>query len=255
MQFEVLTLFPEMFPGVVDSSILRRAQKSGLVGVDVHNVRDFAEGKHRVTDEPPYGGGAGMVMKPEPIDACLCKILDCSGPDARPRGRTRIILMSPQGSTFSQAKAAQLAADADTLILICGHYEGIDERVKQLWVDEELSIGDYVITGGELAALVVIDACSRMVPGVLGHEDSALNDSFMEGALDCPHFTRPPEFRGLPVPEVLLSGHHENIRKWRRLQSLVKTRQSRPDLFGMLSLSKEDRQLLARRDLDAGEAG
>jgi tRNA (guanine37-N1)-methyltransferase len=243
MKYQVLTLFPEMFEGPLGYSILARAIVNSHITLDLHNIRDYAEGRHKVADDTPYGGGAGMVMKPEPIDRCLCHALHCTGPEDRDRESTRIILMSPQGSVFTQSKALELVG-YNTLVLVCGHYEGVDERILDLWIDEELSIGDYVLTGGELAAMVVIDACSRMIPGGLGHDDSADQDSFMHGVLDYPHYTRPPEFRGIKVPEVLLSGHHGNIGKWRRLQSLLKTRKVRPDLFEKMELTKEDRRLL-----------
>jgi tRNA (guanine37-N1)-methyltransferase len=248
MTFKILTLFPDMFMGVINSSILGRAQANGLIHIELYDIREHAEGKHKVADEPPYGGGAGMVMKPGPVDKCLCAALGCASPDCRPKEKTKVMLMSPQGRTFDQKMAVEITASYETVVMICGHYEGIDERILDLWVDEELSIGDYVLTGGEIPAMIVIDACSRMIPGVLGHEESAAKDSFMDGALDFPHYTRPPVFRGVEVPEVLLSGHHENIRKWRRTQSLLKTRRVRPDLYANLVLSKEDIKLLKTAD-------
>ena len=223
LSVEVLTLFPRMIAAPLEESILGKAREKGLLRVQVTDIREFADGKHRVTDDVPYGGGAGMVMKPEPLVAAI--------EAARQRGPgARVVLLSPQGPRFNQGKAQELAGHG-ALILVCGRYEGVDERVLR-WVDEELSLGDFVLTGGELAALAVIDAIARLVPGVLGNELSAQSESFSgEGLLEGPQYTRPPEFRGLRVPEVLLSGDHEKIARWRQEQAVARTRERRPDLL------------------------
>ena len=248
MHLDVLTLFPRMVAGPLEASILGKAQERGLVRVRAVDVRDFAEGKHRVTDDVPYGGGAGMVMKPEPLTAAI--EASRGALTAETGARPRVILMSPQGPRFDQAKAQSLSSEK-AIILVCGRYEGIDERV-QAAVDEELSVGDFVLTGGELAALCVLDAVVRLLPGVLGNELSAGSESFAgEPLLEGPHYTRPPDFRGAKVPEILLSGDHAKIRRWRRQQALVRTKARRPDLFAKLALSKEDLSLLA----SAPEAG
>ena len=223
LSVEVLTLFPRMIAAPLEESILGKAREKGLLRVQVTDIREFADGKHRVTDDVPYGGGAGMVMKPEPLVAAI--------EAARQRGPgARVVLLSPQGPQFNQGKAQELASHG-ALILVCGRYEGVDERVLR-WVDEELSLGDFVLTGGEIAALAVIDAIARLVPGVLGNELSAQSESFSgEGLLEGPQYTRPPEFRGLRVPEVLLSGDHEKIARWREDQAVARTRERRPDLL------------------------
>jgi tRNA (guanine37-N1)-methyltransferase len=225
MRIDVLTIFPEMIQCGVDYSIVKRAQEKGLVSINVGNIRDFATDKHRTTDEPPYGGGAGMVMKPEPIFGSVESIKAEFWTE-----ETRTILMSPQGTPFTQSYAAQLAV-CPHLVFICGHYEGVDERVREHLVTEEISIGDYVLTGGELPALVVLDAVIRLIPGVLGDEQSALEESFSEGLLEYPQYTRPATYRGWSVPDVLLSGHHGEIAKWRRMQSLERTLKRRPELL------------------------
>ena len=240
MRIDVLTIFPEVIQCGVDYSIIKRTREKGLVSVFAHNIRDFAEDKHRTTDEPPYGGGAGMVMKPEPIFRAAEHVKAEYWTD-----QSRIILMSPQGELFTQKKAVELS-DCPHMVLICGHYEGVDERVREHLVSDELSIGDYVLTGGELAALVVLDAVMRLIPGVLGAEQSALEESFSEGLLEYPQYTRPADFRGWKIPEVLLSGHHAEIAKWRRLQSLKRTLERRPDLLDKARLAEEDRKLLER---------
>ena len=223
LSVEVLTLFPRMIAAPLEESILGKAREKGLLRVQVTDIRDFADGKHRVTDDVPYGGGAGMVMKPEPLVAAI------EAARQRQPGAP-VILMSPQGARFGQAKAQELASEG-ALILICGRYEGVDERVLR-WVDEEISIGDFVLTGGEIAALAVVDAMARLVPGVLGNVLSAQAESFSgEGLLEGPQYTRPPEFRGLRVPEVLLSGDHEKIARWREDQAVARTRERRPDLL------------------------
>ena len=243
LEFDVFTLFPEVFEPYLQSSILQRARQRGMIGVRLHNIRDWTTDRHHITDDEPYGGG-GMVMKPEPIFSAVEQVLG-----APPR--CPLILLSPQGRVFNQAIAAELASTGSQrpgqprrLGLLCGRYEGIDERVRQHLVTDEISIGDYVITGGELAALVVIDAVTRFIPGVLGDPDGALDDSHASGLLEYPHFTRPPEFRGWRVPEVLLSGDHGRIARWRREQSLLRTWRRRPDLLDRAPLSEQDRQFL-----------
>jgi tRNA (guanine37-N1)-methyltransferase len=238
MRVDVLTIFPEVIECGIDYSILKRAREKGIVSVCVHNIRDFAEDKHRTTDEPPYGGGAGMVMKPEPIFRAAEHVKAEYWTE-----ESRTVLMSPQGELFTQEKAGELAA-CPHLVMICGHYEGVDERVREHLVTDELSIGDYVLTGGELPALVVMDAVMRLVPGVLGSEQSALEESFSEGLLEYPQYTRPFEFRGWQVPEVLLSGHHAEIARWRRTQSLRRTVERRPDLLEKARLTEEDKKVL-----------
>jgi len=228
MQFDVLTIFPGMFEGPLTESILKRGRQKGLIDVRLHDLRDFAHDRHRQVDDTPYGGGGGMVMMPGPIFEAVESILA-----KHPAERSRVILLSPQGTPFGQEKARSLARDRDRLLLICGRYEGVDERVREFLVDEEISIGDYVLTGGELAAMVVIDSVSRLVPGVLGSEKSALEDSFSEGFLEYPQYTRPALFRGHPVPEVLLSGDHAEIRRWRREMALKNTEEKRPDLIAV----------------------
>jgi tRNA (guanine37-N1)-methyltransferase len=241
LQVEILTLFPRMCEAYLAESILGKAQASGLVAARVTDVRDFAPGKHRVTDDAPYGGGAGMVMKPEPLVDAI------EAARGRLPGAT-VVLASPRGVRFDQALARRFA-EQGRLILVCGRYEGVDERVMTA-VDMEVSIGDFVLTGGELAALCVADAAARLVPGVLGNDASASAESFAgeEGLLEHPHYTRPPEFRGAKVPEVLLSGDHRRIERWRRRESLRATRARRPDLYARLGLSEEDLRLI-----DAGD--
>ncbi|MHB0998250.1 MAG: tRNA (guanosine(37)-N1)-methyltransferase TrmD [Armatimonadota bacterium] len=240
MRIDILTIFPDVVRCGVDYSIVKRARDKELVSVFVHNIRDFTVDKHHTTDEPPYGGGPGMVMKPEPIFKAAEYIKAEYWTE-----QTRVILTSPQGEVFTQAKAMELSA-CPHLVFICGHYEGIDERVREYLVTDELSIGDYVLTGGELPALVMLDAFVRLVPGVLGAEQSALEESFAEGLLEYPQYTRPAEFRGWQVPSVLLSGHHAEIAKWRRIQSLKLTLDRRPDLLQTADLTKEDRRLLEK---------
>lgn len=235
MHFHLVTLFPEFFSSVLAASMLQKGQERGALQFSFYNIRDYAGDKHRVTDDTPYGGGQGMVMKPEPLVAAI---------EATGRGpaRPRRILLSPQGRPLAQAEALRLAAMPE-LALICGRYEGVDERVRS-FVDEELSIGDYVVSGGEVAALVVIDAVARLVPGVLGCARSAEEESFQGHLLEYPQYTRPPEFRGMAVPEVLLSGDHGAIARWRRRESLRRTATQRPDLLAQASLDAEDRAFL-----------
>jgi tRNA (guanine37-N1)-methyltransferase len=223
-KFDVITLFPEMITPLVQASILKRAQEKGLVSIQVHYLRNYAGTKHRVTDDSPYGGGAGMVLKPEPIFAATDAI--------RAEGESvRILLASPQGRLFDQAWAEELSLENRRLVLVCGHYEGVDERVRTGLGAEEFSIGDYVLTGGEIPVLVVLDSVIRLVPGVLGDPNSARQDSFANDLLEHPHYTRPFMFRGMEIPEVLRSGNHAQIDQWRRQQALLTTLKKRPDLF------------------------
>jgi tRNA (guanine37-N1)-methyltransferase len=241
LRFDIIALFPEMVQPALSASMLGKAQNSGLIGLRVVPLRDYAEGRHRITDEPPFGGGGGMILKPEPVFAAV-EANRCP-PDAG--CRESIILLSPQGEVFTQEKARELS-QMNHIILICGHYEGVDDRVREHLATEELSVGDYILTAGEVAALVVVDAVSRLVPGVLGDENAPENDSFSQGLLEYPHYTRPADFRGWRVPEVLLSGHHEQIRRWRREQALRRTLLRRPDLLAKAELSEQDRSLLAQ---------
>jgi len=242
MHFDIFTLFPEMFQGPFSESILKRAQEQGLLSIVLHNIRDATTDKHHVVDDYPYGGGAGMVMKPEPIFTAIEAVYQ-GGP---------IILLTPQGRPFNQQIARTLSQEP-RITLICGHYEGIDERVREHLVTDELSIGDYVLTGGELAAMVVVDAVSRLIPGVLGSGESTSEESHSENLLEYPHYTRPPEFRGWRVPDILLSGNHAQIGRWRRKESLRLTRQRRPDLFAQVDVSsKLDTKLLKELDEEEG---
>ncbi len=229
MFFEILTLFPEAVEGYLEASILGRARKEGLVRVEVTNIRDFALDKHQVTDDRPYGGGDGMLMKPEPLAAAIRQALP-----------GRVLLTSPRGGPFDQAQARELTG-LDKVILVCGRYEGVDQRVIDLLVDQEISVGDYVLTGGEIAALAIIDATARLIPGVLGGDDSNAEDSFSRGLLEHPHYTRPREFEGLEVPEVLLSGDHARIRRWRDQESVRVTLANRPELLDKVELTEEER--------------
>ena len=250
LQFEVFSLFPEVFEPYLQSSILQRARQSGLVAVNLYNIRDWTSDRHHITDDEPYGGGGGMVMKPEPIFAAIEDVL--GSPPGCP-----VVLLTPQGRTFTQAIAGEFAQlpnspsiESRRIALICGRYEGIDERVRQHLVSDEISIGDYVLTGGELAALVVIDAVSRLIPGVLGDPQGAQNDSHASGLLEYPHYTRPAVFRGWDVPEVLTSGDHGRIARWRREQSLLRTAQRRPDMLEKAQLSPADWKYLAQITLE-----
>lgn len=247
MKVDVLTLFPEMFDGVFNSSILGKAQGKGIVSLNAINFREYAGNKHNTVDDTPYGGGGGMVLKPEPIFGAVEDLLGINGDQqdshTNSAKQPRVILMCPQGETFTQSKAEQLAKE-DHLIFICGHYEGYDERIREHLVTDELSIGDYVLTGGEIPAMVVIDSVARLLPGVLGNEMSAVTDSFSTGLLEYPHYTRPVEFRGWKVPDILLSGHHANIELWRRREALRRTLNRRPDLLESVELSPQDKKLL-----------
>jgi tRNA (guanine37-N1)-methyltransferase len=236
MKFDILTLFPAMFDGPLTESIIKKAADRGILEINIHNIRDHAHDRHSTADDSPYGGGAGMVMKIEPLGACIEQVKTGS-PNAK------VIMTSPKGRVFTHAVARELASE-EALVIICGRYEGVDERVRELFVDDEISIGDFVLTGGELPAMVIVDAVARLIPGVLGSEDSALGDSFADGLLEYPHYTRPPEYRGVRVPDVLLSGNHKDIALWRRRQSLLRTFNSRPDLLDDAELSKKDREYL-----------
>ncbi len=236
MKCDVLTLFPDIFSSYLSESIIKRAREKGLLEVNLYNIRDFTTDPHRSVDDYPFGGGAGMVLKPEPI----FRAMDFLKEDGVPR---KTILLTPQGRPFNQSIAEEFAREKKRFVLLCGRYEGVDERVKTL-VDEEISIGDYVLTGGELAALVIIDGVTRLIPGALGDERSVEDESFSWGLLDYPHYTRPREFRGLPVPGVLVSGDHKEIEQWRRKQALKKTMDVRPDLIKKVELSDTDRKIL-----------
>lgn len=239
MRIDIVSLFPEMFTGPFGHSILKRAQEAQLLHINVVNPRDFTFDKHHTVDDTPFSGGAGMVMKPEPIFRAVESIVESSQISNR-----RIILMCPGGSPLNQAKVKELA-QYEQLIFLCGHYEGIDERVRLHLVDESISIGDYVLTGGELPAMVITDAVARMLPGVLGSSSSAPQDSFYNGLLEYPQYTRPREFQGMEVPEIILSGDHAKINRWRHKQSLKNTLERRPDLLKNRELSPEDKKLLA----------
>ncbi|WP_304639446.1 tRNA (guanosine(37)-N1)-methyltransferase TrmD [Pseudomonas sp.] len=234
----VVTLFPEMFAALTDYGVTGRAVKRGQLTVAFSNPRDHAHDRHRTVDDRPFGGGPGMLMKVEPLLAAIETIRQ------QAPSPPRVIYLSPQGRPLTQALASELA-QLDSMVLLCGRYEGIDERIIEMCVDEEISIGDYVLSGGELGAMVLLDSVTRLIPGVLGHADSAVEDSFTDGLLDCPHYTRPEEFAGQRVPEVLLGGNHALIRRWRLKQSLGRTWQRRPELVESMTLSKEQQQLLA----------
>ncbi|WP_195970186.1 tRNA (guanosine(37)-N1)-methyltransferase TrmD [Clostridium thermobutyricum] len=235
MKINILTLFPEMFD-IFNHSIIGKAKDKGLLSIETINIRDYTKNKHKKVDDYPYGGGAGMVMAPQPIVDSLKAVKE--------HNKGKVIFLGPRGKTFNHSIGKDLAKEEE-LIFICGHYEGIDERVYK-YIDMEISIGDFILTGGEMAAIPVIDSILRLREGVLGKQESFMDESFSDGALEYPQYTRPEEFEGDKVPEVLLSGHHENIRKWRRLKSLEITRERRPDLFEKLELSKEDKKLLKK---------
>jgi tRNA (guanine37-N1)-methyltransferase len=236
MKFDILTLFPGMFSGPFDESIIRRAKDKQLIDISLHNIRDWAFDRHQTADDSPYGGGAGMVMKPEPLSACIESVKGWTPASS-------VLLTSPQGRRLTHSVARELS-EKPGLIIVCGRYEGIDERIRSLYAEDDISLGDFVLSGGEIAAMAIVDAVTRLIPGALGSLESAEADSFGDGLLEYPHYTRPPEFNGLVVPEPLLSGNHELIRKWRRKESLRKTRVLRPDLFSHVSLTREDRKLL-----------
>ena len=236
MQVHILSIFPEFFSSPLNESMIKRAQEKGKVKIDVVNMRDFAKDKHKTMDDAPFGGGAGMVMMVEPLHEAIRSV-------AGKKNNEKIVLTSPQGKRLNQNKAKELST-LDHLILVCGHYKGVDERIKDLFPVEEISIGDYVLTGGEFAALVILDAVTRLIPGVIGKFESAQTDSFQQGILGYPHYTRPADFRGLKVPEVLLSGDHEKIRLWRRKKALEETLNKRPDLLDNAFLSDEDKIII-----------
>ena len=266
MKFDIVTIFPDFFRGPLNYGITRRACEMGLAKIEVHDLRQFAHDKHRTVDDRPFGGGEGMVLKPEPIFEFL-ESLQLSPRQDRVVGRARqsVILLSAQGQQFTQKVAAELAG-LEHIVLICGRYEGVDERVADFLADRELSIGDYVLSGGEIAAAVVVEAVTRLLPGALGNEASTRQESFTAGGevtekpgpdstcssgglLDYPHYTRPAEFRGMPVPEVLINGNHQQIRRWRREQALAKTLRNRPDLLERIDLSEGERRILVNRGL------
>ena len=260
MKIDLLTIFPDFFHGPLDYGILRRARETGLVEVAIHDLREFTRDKHRTVDDRPFGGGEGMVLKPEPIFECIEKLEVAPRPQ-RDEAKQSVILLSAQGQRFNQALAAELAA-MDQIVLICGRYEGVDERVSEQLADREISIGDYVLSGGELGAAVIVDAVARLLPGAVGNENSTRQESFTldsaaadvgpsstcgsGGLLDYPHYTRPAEFRGMKVPEVLMGGNHDDIRHWRRQKALEKTVRNRPDLLAAVALTDDDKRLLAK---------
>lgn len=236
MRIDIITIFPEMFSEVLDAGILGRAQDRDLLQVNIHDLRDYTQDKHRSVDDYPYGGGSGMIMKPEPIfNAVEALIIDQNVP--------KIILLTPQGETLTQRRVESLSLESH-LILVCGRYKGIDERVRSSLITDEISIGDYVLSGGEVPAMVLIDAIARVIPGALSDYESAQHDSFADEILDCPHYTRPAKFRGMEVPDILLSGNHELIEKWRRQQALKRTYERRPELLKNAILSDEDRDFI-----------
>jgi tRNA (guanine37-N1)-methyltransferase len=237
MKFDIVTIFPRMVEAGLAEGVVSRGVERGLLDVAVHDLREFTTDRHRSVDDVPYGGGPGMVMKPEPLARAVEDIRAARG---TPRA---VVLLSPQGRRFTQAEAARFAG-LGHVVLLCGRYEGMDERVRELVATEELSIGDYVLSGGELAALIVVDAVSRLVPGVVGDEQSVEADSFTRGLLDYPHYTRPAEFAGLKVPDVLLSGHHAQVRRWRKKAALARTLERRPELLEQAALDAEERELL-----------
>ena len=230
LRFDIITIFPEFFTEVIDCGILRRARNAGLVEVTAHDLRQWTTDKHHVVDDRPFGGGDGMVLKPEPIFIAVEALTGASRKEDLP-GNTRVVLLSAQGEAFSQPLAQDISQNTSHVVLLCGRYEGVDERVAEALVTDEVSIGDYVLSGGEPAAVVVVDAVVRLLPGALGSETSAINESFAEGLLDHPQYTRPPEFRGMKVPEVLLSGNHAEIERWRKEAAIQKTKRKRPDLL------------------------
>ena len=248
LRFDIITIFPEFFRGVFDFGIVRRARAGRLVEVAAHDLRGWTHDRHKVVDDRPFGGGDGMVLKPEPIFEAVESLTGLAGdaPSLRESGR-RVVLLSPQGRSLTQALAGELAK-AEQVVVVCGRYEGVDERVAEALATDEVSIGDYVLSGGEPAAVVLVDAVVRLIPGALGSETSAVNESFSEGMLDFPNYTRPVEFRGRRVPEVLLGGHHAEVARWRRRAALRKTRRNRPDLFAGVELSEKERAALDEED-------
>ncbi len=270
MKFEIVTIFPDFFRGPLDYGIVRKAREAGLIEILLHDLRESTTDKHRTVDDRPFGGGEGMVLKPEPLFTCV-ESLGVAGRDERIAGKSAdtVILLSPHGAMFTQSVAHELAAK-ERVVIICGRYEGVDERVSEGLADREISVGDYVLSGGELGAAVIVDAVTRLVPGALGNEASARQESFTAtqniavdgpdstcgsgGLLDYPHYTRPAEFRGMAVPEVLMGGNHEQIRKWRRRKALEKTLQHRPDLLNEEQLSAEDKKIIAEIERSRNKA-
>jgi tRNA (guanine37-N1)-methyltransferase len=249
MQFEVFTLLPEVFPPYLESSILQRARQRGLIDVRIHNIRDYTHDRHHTTDDTPYGGGGGMVMKPEPVFEAVESVLGQGADLLRDQPRpVPVILLTPQGRVFTQRLAEELS-QYERIALLCGRYEGVDERIREHLVSDEISVGDYVLTGGELPALLVIDAVSRLLPGVLGDPTGAEDDSHAMGLLEYPHYTKPPEFRGWKVPEVLVSGNHARIEQWRREQALARTHVRRPDMIEKAELTDKDRKFIEKLKL------
>ena len=242
IKFDVLSIFPEMFSSPLNFSLLKKAQEKGLLNICLHDIRNWANDKHKMTDDAPYGGGCGMVMKVEPVEKALAAIRS-------PEDDSLIVLMTPQGETFNQIIAAQLA-EKKQIIIICGRYEGVDERIREHLVDREISIGDYILTGGELAALVLIDAVYRLIPDVLGNPESTLGESFSHNLLEYPQYTRPAEYKGWMVPDVLLSGNHAQIELWHKHESLRRTYQRRPDLLKKINLSGKDKKILEQIKLE-----
>ncbi len=238
MRFDVLSIFPEMLASPLDYSVLKKARDKGLIEIKLHNIRDWARDKHKMTDDEPYGSGCGMVMKVEPVERALGEI-------KKQKMKPLVVLMTPQGEVFRQEIAAEMVKEKQ-IVLICGRYEGVDERIRQYLIDKEISIGDYILTGGELAALVFIDAVSRLVPGVLGNAQSIERESFADGLLEYPQYTRPADYKGWKVPEVLLSGNHAQIEQWRKIQSLKKTYKRRPDLLKNAELTDEERKMIKK---------
>ena len=243
MQFEVFTLLPEVFPPYLESSILQRARQRGLVSVNIHNIRDYTHDKHHTTDDTPYGGGGGMVMKVEPVFEAVETVLGLGTHQTDLQPASPIIMLTPQGRVFTQSVADELSQH-ERIALLCGRYEGMDERIREHLVTDEISVGDYVLTGGELPALILIDAVTRLIPGVLGAPNGAVDDSHATGLLEYPHYTRPPEYRGWKVPEILLSGDHGKVEKWRREKSLLRTLNRRPDMLENATLTDADRKFL-----------
>lgn len=252
IHYDIVTLFPEAFEGIFSVGMVRKAREAGLVTIETHNLRDHATDRHRTTDDTPYGGGGGMVMKPEPIFNAVESLLVMAGFP----GDVPVVLLSPQGRPLTHAVARELSRHP-WIIMICGRYEGVDERVRQALATDEISLGDFVLSGGEIAAMAIVEATVRLIPGVLGDPGAAFEDSHSEGLLEYPHYTRPRSFRGFAVPEVLQSGNHAEIVAWRRRQALARTLERRPDLLRDISLSPEDRAYLARlhKDRDADEPG
>src|SRR5436190_3026138 len=268
MQIEIITIFPDFFRGPLDHGIIRRAREGGLVKIEIHDLRAFTRDRHRTVDDRPFGGGEGMVLKPEPIFECV-ESLNIAPRNQRGASRQSVVLLSAQGTRFDQKLASELS-ELDRIVLICGRYEGVDERVGTYLADREISIGDYVLSGGELGAAVIVDAVTRLIPGAVGNEASTRQESFFAGPelggnggpsstcasgglLDYPHYTRPADFRGIKVPEVLVNGNHEDIKRWRRRSALEKTKQNRPDLLSTVQLSEEDRKLLTERSAASRE--